>query len=186
MEFGGPLEFINQLRELVPSDGFSDPPDISVTPSGISAGFSVNLPEVQVGVFALTNASLGASFALPFDARPMLVRFNFCERQQPFSLTVSMFGGGGFFALAVGSEGVQEIEASLEFGAGISIDLVVASGGVEVKAGIYFHWQQSGNRFPQGSGCKKIGRLGRGHPDRRNRVADIQCGSISQVPTRVR
>ena len=146
VEFGGPLEFINQLRELIPSDGFSDPPDISVTPSGISAGYSLNLPEVQVGVFALTNASLGASFILPFDARPMLVRFNFCERQQPFSLTVSMFGGGGFFALAVGSEGVQEIEASLEFGAGVSIDLVVASGGVEVKAGIYFHWMQAGNQ----------------------------------------
>lgn len=146
VEFGGPLEFINQLRSLIPSDGFSDPPDISVTPSGISAGYSVNLPAVQVGVFALTNASLGASFALPFDARPMLVRFNFSERQQPFSLTVSMLGGGGFFALAVGSEGVREIEASLEFGAGVSIDLVVASGSVEIKAGIYFHWLESGNQ----------------------------------------
>ena len=146
VEFGGPLEFINQLRNLIPSDGFSDPPDISVTPSGISAGYSVNLPAVQVGVFALTNASLGASFALPFDARPMLVRFNFSERQQPFSLTVSLLGGGGFFALAVGSEGVREIEASLEFGAGVSIDLVVASGSVEIKAGIYFHWLESGSQ----------------------------------------
>src|SRR5262249_9762886 len=36
--------------------------------------------------------------------------------------------------------GVDEIEAALEFGAAICIDLGVASGGVEVKAGIYFHW----------------------------------------------
>ena len=26
VQFGGPLEFVNQLRELVPSNGFSDPP----------------------------------------------------------------------------------------------------------------------------------------------------------------
>jgi hypothetical protein len=72
----------------------------------------------------------------------MQVRFNFSERQNPFNLTVSLFGGGGFFAIGVGTEGVNEIEAALEFGAAIAIDLGVASGGVEVKAGIYFHWQQ--------------------------------------------
>jgi hypothetical protein len=91
---------------------------------------------------ALSNASLGAAFSLPFDSRPASVRFNFSERQQPFSLTVSLLGGGGFFAIAVSSEGVNEIEAALEFGAAVAIDLGVASGGVEVKAGIYFHWLQ--------------------------------------------
>jgi hypothetical protein len=140
--FGGPLEFVNQLRELIPSNGFSDPPSLSVTPSGISASYSLTLPAVQVGIFALSNASLGAGFVLPFDARPLAVRFNFSERQSPFSLTVSLFGGGGFFAIGIGTEGVKEIEAALEFGAAVSLNLGVASGGVEVKAGIYFHWLQ--------------------------------------------
>ncbi len=140
--FGGPLEFVNQLRELIPSNGFSDPPSLSVTPSGISASYSLTLPAVQVGIFALSNASLGAGFVLPFDARPLSVRFNFSERQSPFSLTVSLFGGGGFFAIGIGTEGVKEIEAALEFGAAVSINLGVASGGVEVKAGVYFHWLQ--------------------------------------------
>ena len=53
-----------------------------------------------------------------------------------------MLGGGGFLALCVTSAGVLEVEAALEFGAAVSIDLGVASGGVEVKAGIYFHWLQ--------------------------------------------
>jgi hypothetical protein len=53
---------------------------------------------------------------------------------------VSLLGGGGFFAIGVGTEGVREIEAALEFGAAVSIDLGVASGGVEIKAGVYFHW----------------------------------------------
>lgn len=141
--FGGPLEFVNELRSLIPSGIFSDSPAISVTPSGISAGYSLNLPSIGVGVFTLSNASLGARFSLPFDSKPAMVRFNFSERQSPFSLTVSMLGGGGFFAIAVGAEGVQEIEAALEFGAAVSISLGVASGGVEIKAGVYFHWQQS-------------------------------------------
>lgn len=140
VQFGGPLEFVNTLREFIPSNGFSDPPALAVTPSGISASYSLNLPAVQVGVFALSNASLGAGFSLPFDARPASVQFRFSEREHPFSLTVSLLGGGGFFAIGVSARGVQEIEAALEFGAAVALDLGVASGGVEIKAGVYYHW----------------------------------------------
>jgi hypothetical protein len=55
-------------------------------------------------------------------------------------LTVSLFGGGGFFALGVTSQGVEVVEAQLEFGAAVSINLGVASGSVYVKAGFYFMW----------------------------------------------
>lgn len=140
IEFGGPLEFVNELRKIIPSNGFSDPPSLSVTPSGISASYSINIPSLAVGIFALEHVSLGAGFVLPFDAKPAEVRFNFAERQRPFSLTVSLLGGGGFFAIGVGTEGVREIEAALEFGAALSINLGVASGSVEIKAGVYFHW----------------------------------------------
>ncbi len=141
IEFGGPLEFVNELRKIIPSNGFSDPPGLTVTPSGISASYSINLPSLAVGIFALEHLSVGAGFLLPFDAKPAEVRFNFAERQRPFSLTVSLLGGGGFFAIGVGTEGVREIEAALEFGAALSINLGVASGSVEVKAGVYFHWK---------------------------------------------
>jgi phosphodiesterase/alkaline phosphatase D-like protein len=53
---------------------------------------------------------------------------------------VSLLGGGGFFAIGISARGVTEIEAALEFGAGVAIDLGVASGSVEIKAGVYFHW----------------------------------------------
>lgn len=141
IEFGGPLEFVNQLRQIIPSNGFADPPSLSVTPSGISAGYSLNLPSIGVGIFTLEHVSLGAAFSLPFDSKPAQVRFNFAERQRPFSLTVSLLGGGGFFAICVSTKGVDEIEAALEFGAAVSINLGVASGGVEIKAGVYFHWK---------------------------------------------
>jgi len=141
VEFGGPLEFVNELRKIIPSNGFSDPPGLTVTPSGISASYSISIPSLAVGIFALEHLSLGAGFLLPFDAKPAEVRFNFAERQRPFSLTVSLLGGGGFFAIGIGTDGVREIEAALEFGAALSINLGVASGSVEIKAGIYFHWK---------------------------------------------
>ena len=143
VQFGGPLEFVNTLRTYIPSNGFSDPPGLTITPSGLNASYSLDLPVLNIGIFSLSGASLGAAFCLPFDSNPASVRFNFSERQHPFSLTVSLLGGGGFFAIGVSSRGVQEIEAALEFGAAVAIDLGVASGGVEIKAGVYFHWLET-------------------------------------------
>jgi len=140
VRFGGPLEFVNKLKDIIPANGFSDPPSLSVTPSGISASYSLNVPNLQVGIFALSNLSVGAGFSLPFDTQPVQVTFNFCTREKPFSLTVSLLGGGGFFAIGIGADGVREIEAAIEFGAALSINLGVASGSVEIKAGVYFHW----------------------------------------------
>jgi hypothetical protein len=138
--FGGPLEFINTLREFIPANGFSDPPNLSVTPAGITAGYSLGLPAVQLGVLALSNISLGAAFTIPFDGKSPTARFNFAERHNTFNLTVSLFGGGGFVALVVDTKEVKEIEAALEFGAAIAINLGVASGSVYVKGGFYFHF----------------------------------------------
>lgn len=145
--FGGPLEFVNALKDLIPNNGFSDPPGLAVTPQGITASFSLGLPNVQVGVLALSNINLGASFNLPFTGERPSLRFNFAERHNTFNLTVSLFGGGGFFAIGVDTGGVREIEAALEFGASIQIDLGVASGGVYVKGGFYFHFEEDNVLF---------------------------------------
>jgi hypothetical protein len=143
IKFVGPLSFVETLKDLIPLDGFSDPPYLDISPSGIDAGFSLALPGIAVGMFSLTNLSLGAGFTVPFIGQPLSVRFNFCTREQPFHLTVSMFGGGGFFGVTIDPHGVQILEAAFEFGASVSIDFGVASGGVEVMAGVYFRMEQS-------------------------------------------
>jgi hypothetical protein len=143
IKFVGPLSFVETLRDLIPLDGFSDPPFLDITPQGIDAGFSLALPNVSVGVFNLSNLSLGAGFTVPFIGQPLAVRFNFCTREQPFNLTVTLFGGGGFFGITLDPHGIQILEASLEFGASISVDFGVASGGVYVMAGIYFRMEQN-------------------------------------------
>ena len=46
IEFLGILGFIEVLKDLIPFDGFSDPPYLEVSPEGIVAGFSLALPSV--------------------------------------------------------------------------------------------------------------------------------------------
>ena len=142
IKFVGPLSFVETLRDLIPLDGLSDPPFLDITPQGIDAGFSLALPNIAVGMFSLTNLSLGAGFTVPFIGQPLSVRFNFCTREQPFNLTVTLFGGGGFFGITLDPHGIQILEAAFEFGASISIDFGVASGGVYVMAGLYFRMEQ--------------------------------------------
>jgi hypothetical protein len=155
VRFVGPLSFVERIRTLIPLDGFSDPPAIAVDPSGVRSSFSLALPNLAVGVFSLQNVSLGAGFAIPFVDGALTVSFNFCARQEPFLLTVSLFGGGGFFALSLDPNGVQVLEAALEFGASVAINLGVAQGGVHVMGGIYF-------KIESGKGCTLSGyfRLG--------------------------
>lgn len=143
LEFEGALKFIETLRTLLPADGFSDPPAITVGPKGIEAGFSLGIPTCGVGVFSLQNLSLSAALSLPFVGKPAGLRFALSSRENPFLVTVTLFGGGGFFALGVSAAGVEEIEASIEFGGNISLNLGVASGGVYVMAGVYFKLSQT-------------------------------------------
>ena len=71
--FLGPLSFVDRLRELIPFDGFSDPPYVDVAPDGVTAGFDLALPNVSVGVFSLENISLGADARVPFLGDAMTV-----------------------------------------------------------------------------------------------------------------
>jgi hypothetical protein len=64
--------------------------------------------------------------------------FNFCKRENPFMLTISCFGGGGFFMMVTTLHGIQSIEAAFEFGAAMSLNVGVASGGVSAMGGIYY------------------------------------------------
>jgi len=138
IQFGGCLNFINTLEQWISAAGFSDPPALSVTAEGITASYSLGLPSIGIGVFSLQNISLGAGLNLPFVATtPLEVDFNFCSREQPFLLSVSLFAGGGYLLLTATPSGVA-VEAALEFGASISVDLGVASGGVSVMAGVMF------------------------------------------------
>jgi hypothetical protein len=131
--FDGALAFIQELREFLKGAGFH----LDVSGDGVTVGYTLAIPAVTVGVMSLQNMSLSAAVTIPFSGDALRLYFAFCERENPFLLTVYCFGGGGFVGLTLGLDGVELLEISLEFGASASLDIGVASGGVEVMAGIY-------------------------------------------------
>lgn len=144
--FGGPLQFVEKLKEVLSSDVLGVGPKIDVTPTGILAGISVGLPSVAVGVFSLENIRLSAALNVPLTGDPVRFRFAFCERESPFILTVSAFGGGGYLAVHLGADGLAKLEMALEFGASLSMSIGVASGSVGVMAGIYLELTSEGGQ----------------------------------------
>lgn len=135
--FLGPLSFVDRLRELIPFDGFADPPYVDVAPEGVTAGFDLTLPNVSVGVFSLENISLGADARVPFLGDALTVGFHFCSKDSPFRLTVMCIGGGGWLALRASPKGLVLLELGLEACACLSVDLGVASGSVSIAVGVY-------------------------------------------------
>ncbi len=135
VEFAGVLEFVNELKNFLSSLGKKY--GIEVTPAGAAVSLTLPLPSIGVGVFSINNISLGFGGIVPFNGDAARFRFNFCTRENPFKLTVAMFGGGGFFGLECGTDKSVMLEVSLEFGAAVAFDIGVASGGVEIMAGIY-------------------------------------------------
>jgi hypothetical protein len=138
VQFLGVLAFVQKLQEFVPFGG--EGPAIELTGGGIAAKLEVPLPSIEIGVFALSNVVFGAGVTIPFDGSPVRARFAFSKREDPFVLQVSFFAGGGFFALGLGADGVELVEAALEAGARLSLDIGVASGSVEAMLGVYFKY----------------------------------------------
>ena len=134
----GSLSFVNSLQRVIKSDQFSSGPFINITGSGIEAGYNFPVPNIAVGIFSLSNMMLGTRLILPLNNDPLKLGFNFCTRENPFNLLVSCFGGGGFFAIETTMNGLSRLDVALEFGAGISLNVGVASGSVSVMGGIYY------------------------------------------------
>jgi hypothetical protein len=74
-----------------------------------------------------------------------MVSLGFASRENPFNLSVLAFGGGGYIEVQVGGEGLTRIEASIEFGASIEVNFVIASAEVHALGGIHFVKDTSGN-----------------------------------------
>ena len=149
IEFAGPLNFVKELLDLIklPGSGGEDSGGglggviIDISPTGARLGLTFNIPTVAFGVFSMQNLKFSAIVTLPFTGDPLTFRFAFNERSNPCLLTVSMFGGGAFFAIELQPGGIKLIEGCLEFGGSFALSLGVASGSITLMAGIYFKYE---------------------------------------------
>ncbi len=141
-EEGGPLYFVNNLAQYLPSSsspGFGDSASLDVSKDEVTVSYTLGLPPIATGVFALQDVRLSAGLSLPFKSdRSARLRFDFSERHHPFLLTVSMFAGGGYLGIELEPDGIKTIDGALEFGGNMALNLGVASGGVYVMGGIYY------------------------------------------------
>jgi hypothetical protein len=137
--FLGALDFVNTLEQFLSDIGGSGI-SIDVGPTQISASISLSLPSVGCGVFNLENLALSASVVVPFLGGATIATFGFCSVEQPFSLTVMCFGGGGYLLVSVGLYSLQSLTASFDFEGQLALDLGVASGSISAMAGITFSY----------------------------------------------
>ncbi|WP_139057918.1 hypothetical protein [Tsukamurella pseudospumae] len=145
--FLGILGFVDRLRRLIPLDGFSDPPFVDVDTSGARAGFTQAIPNLAIGVFNLSNVSLGADVQIPFLGKSLSVGFNFCTRERPFALTVLCLGGGGWFVVRLAPDRLTLLEAGLEATAALAVDFGVASGSISASIGVYLRLEGDGGQL---------------------------------------
>ncbi|MDA2394496.1 hypothetical protein PDN30_15985 [Bacillus cereus] len=143
IEFKGALEFLKAVQELLKSIGQG--PSIEALPTGIRITNTLAIPNLSVGILAIQNMTLFSELNLPFDGQ-LQFRFNFCTRENPFILTVGIFGGGGFFGITLVPNDIQLLEASLEFGGSLSLNIGVAQGNAHLMAGIYFKMEEEENK----------------------------------------
>lgn len=139
VQFIGALSFVNALESFLSNLGGSGL-SIVISPTEVDANFSLALPPIGIGVLDLSGISFSAGVQIPFLGDPALVTFGFATQDNPFTLTVMMFGGGGFLALGIGFKGVQTVQASFQFEGQFAIDLGVASGGITLAAGVYYSY----------------------------------------------
>ena len=141
--FLGPLSFIEKIKDVIPLDGFSDPPYVDVSASGIVAGYTLELPDVAVGAFSLTNIRLAAELQIPFLGETALA-FSIGRKEEPVNVIVLFLGGGAYFGVTFGMKGLVQVEAAIEAGAALALNFGVAAGEVHAFVGIYFKLQLVG------------------------------------------
>jgi hypothetical protein len=137
--FSGPLSFLQKLAQQLATLGLSGL-TVRVAADRITAALAITVPSLGMGMFAISNLTVTAVLTVPFNGDPIEFTFGVGERFKPFSVMVSLFTGGGFLALTMTSRGITSIEAALEFGGSMQLDLIVASGGLSVMAGIYLRY----------------------------------------------
>jgi hypothetical protein len=140
VKFVGVLAFVNTLKDYLKLG--STGPSIDIQPTSVTAGFSIPIPTIGVGVLTIQNIAFGAGVTVPFTGKPARARFNFSEREDQFLVTVMGLGGGGFFAISLGLDGLEILEMGIEVGASVALDLGVASGEVHALAGFYYRLEK--------------------------------------------
>jgi hypothetical protein len=138
INFEGQLKFIEELQDSLLKLYGGSGPIIDVTPRGVSAGVAIALPMIPLGPLILSNLALSAKLNVFFTGEATSITFGLSSQEDPFLITYTIFGGGGYFSFTADTKGEINFTALLEFGGALAIDIGVARGAVQAMVGIGF------------------------------------------------
>jgi hypothetical protein len=145
IEFAGPLKLLqelqSQLEKLIGVRG----PTSGVSTTGVTVGYEVGIPKAAAGLFVLQNVTGRVRVTVPFVEKPVVVALGFASREHPFALSVAAFGGGGYADVEIAGDNEPRVEISLEFGAMLAVDFVVAKAEVHALGGVRFQRRPDGH-----------------------------------------
>jgi hypothetical protein len=138
IQFIGELKLLQELQTKVMALLGNSGPNVRVSASEIIVSYQLRIPDAPAGMFVMRNIAVRTEVHVPFAADPVRVIVGFASREQPFGLTVSGFGGGGYVALEIAGDTVSKLELSLEFGAMVALNFVIAKAEVHALGGVRF------------------------------------------------
>ncbi|MFF8449476.1 hypothetical protein ACF06Q_17530 [Streptomyces leeuwenhoekii] len=144
IEFEGALKLLRELQTRLESLIGVRGATSSVSTSGVTVGYEVGIPKAAAGMFVLQNVTGRVRVTVPFVEKPVSVALGFACRDHPFALTVSAFGGGGYAEVEMAGTDEPRVEISLEFGAMVALDFVVAKAEVHALGGVRFQRRPDG------------------------------------------
>lgn len=132
------------LSDLMSKFGYSGKGfSFSITDKGIRTTLDLPLPDVQSGAFGIANLTFGFRFELAFFGRDFTISTGLAVggKVKPFTLTVFILGGAGYFELDVSytpktSVFTTTVSLAIFASASLAISLGPISGGIYAYFGI--------------------------------------------------
>lgn len=153
VELAAPLQF---LTNFLAAAGRSDGPAIAplmrgAVPVGVAATIDAQLPDLQLGVFGISNLSLHVLFGVAAIPEFELVcELSVATKVAPFTLSVWILNGGGFLTQRLSFLPlarprpllIYSLEVGIVAGVGLGFNFGVVSGGVWLQIGcsVMFTW----------------------------------------------
>lgn len=135
VELAEVLAFVNDLLSQISPGGLT----IRFDADGVVASLDLPIPDTQLGAFGFASLTLSASMALRFGGGFNIgVTAGLARRDAPFTLTIFILGGGGYFEL--GSRyfpATGRTDATMDLAIAASASLAIALGPIRGGVAVY-------------------------------------------------
>jgi hypothetical protein len=144
--FRGDLAFLSRIADALAATAPGGAgARVAMLPDGIEARMRVALPDLGMGQFTLIHLALESALSLRFSA-PAQISLGLGSRQAPVLVSYNGLGGGGYLTLVSDLDAAVSLEAAIEFGAVVAIDLVILRASAQIVAGIFIRLDRSEDR----------------------------------------